>query len=110
MGFYEFQCGFLATICASLKLAEHYISRQSGAGGTATASARDGAARVSTARRETSMLHWLSDVRSGFALSLSALTAVCRASARIGVVGSRCLNRKQGAGSVIIALRGHGAR
>ena len=44
MGFYEFQCGFLATICASLKLEEDYISRQSGAGGTATASARDGAA------------------------------------------------------------------
>ena len=45
MGFYEFQCGFLATICASLKLAEHYLSRKSGADGpAATSGARDGAA------------------------------------------------------------------
>ena len=45
MGFYEFQCGFLATICASLKLAEYYVSRKSGTDGSAlTISARDGAA------------------------------------------------------------------
>ncbi|KZV67850.1 DUF791-domain-containing protein [Peniophora sp. CONT] len=45
MGFYEFQCGFLATICAVLKLVEHYLSRKTNSDGYASpGGARDGAA------------------------------------------------------------------